>query len=111
MHKITKDEARQFIDQDGSYRIIESTKLTDFSCESEDPEPVYFPVPKHMLIEHLTEEDMVWNKDLDEVVMSWDDWEEALDFILDNDEAEKRFIDFCKARDIDYTEWVSENER
>ena len=102
MHEITKGEAKLFIESQG-YAVILSAKLDDW-CKEEDKEDayeIYFPMSKEEFIKDISEELMVWDKEVNLVGDFTCDWKETLEKIIDYcDEIEDKYILFCKANNI-----------
>lgn len=108
MHKITKDEAKEFIEKQ-NYQIILSTKLSNYSIDDNDYDTIYFPISKEEFIKEIQEEEIVWTSE-GEILGYWDDWEEVLEnLVQSSEETELEFYNFCKERDIDFMEWIDES--
>ena len=107
MHKITKDEAKEFIEKQ-NYQIILSTKLSNYSIDDNDYDTIYFPISKEEFIKEIREEEIIWNSE-GEIVGYMEDWEQELENIIQmSEETELEFYNFCKERDIDFREWIDE---
>ena len=100
MHKITKEEARVFIESQ-EYNVILSAKLDDWSKDEEDADVIYFPMSKEEFIKEISEELMVWDENSILIGDFTCDWRETLEQVIDSSlEIEDNFTTFCKANDI-----------
>ncbi len=107
MHKITKDEAKEFVEKQ-NYQIILSAKLSNYTIDDNSYDTIYFPISKKEFIKEVHEEEIVWTSE-GEIEGYWEDWEELLlNIIQMSEETEKEFLDFCKEKDIDWTDWIEE---
>jgi len=109
MHKITKEEAREFVLKQ-NYEIILSTKLSNYTIDDNDYDTIYFPIPIKEFIKEIEEEEIVWTSE-GEILGYWDDWKELLDnLVQSSEETEEEFCLFCAERDIDWKDYVDESD-
>ena len=109
MHKITKEEAKEFILKQ-NYEIILSTKLSNYTIDDNSYDTIYFPISKEEFMKEIQEEEIVWTSE-GEILGYWDDWEEVLEnLVQSSEETEEEFCLFCAERDIDWKDYVEESD-
>ena len=109
MHKITKEEAKEFVLKQ-NYEIILSTKLSNYTIDDNSYDTIYFPISKEEFMKEIQEEEVVWTSE-GEILGYWDDWEEVLDnLVQSSEETEEEFCLFCAERDIDWKDYVEESD-
>lgn len=109
MHKITKEEAKEFVLKQ-NYEIILSTKLSNYTIDDNSYDTIYFPISKEEFMKEIQEEEIVWTSE-GEILGYWDDWEEVLEnLVQSSEETEEGFCLFCAERDIDWKDYVEESD-
>ena len=106
MHKITKEEAKEFVLKQ-NYKIILSTKLSNYIIDDNNYDTIYFPLSKKEFMKEIEEEEIVWTSEY-EILGYWDDWEEVLDNLVQgSEETKEEFCLFCAERNIDWKDYIN----